>query len=77
MNALIAGMKFGRKERTVCQKATEVNPEKMESNREENEAVAERQEIPNEDVGIHSLRDEEKRRWPAKKRQRHGTGTGI
>jgi hypothetical protein len=32
MDAWIADMKDGRKERAACQEATEANPEKMEPN---------------------------------------------
>jgi hypothetical protein len=56
MDAWIAAMKDDRKERTACQEATEANPEKMEPNTGEKEAVMERQEIPNKEATIHSLR---------------------
>jgi hypothetical protein len=56
MDAWIADMKDGRKERVACQEATEANSEKMEPNPGEKEAVVERQEIPNEGASIHSLR---------------------
>jgi hypothetical protein len=56
MDAWIADMKDGRKEETACQEATEANPEKMEPNSGEKEAVVERQKIPNEEAAIQSLR---------------------
>jgi hypothetical protein len=56
MDAWIADMKDSPKDRTAYQEATEANPEKMEPNQGEKEAVVERQEIPNEEVAIHSLR---------------------
>jgi hypothetical protein len=40
----------------ACQEEMEANPEKMEPNPGEKEAVVERLEIPNEDVAIQSLR---------------------
>jgi uncharacterized protein with WD repeat len=46
-----------QKERTACQEATEANPEKMDLNPGEKEAVVERQKIPNEETVIHSLRE--------------------
>jgi hypothetical protein len=42
MDAWITDMKYGRKERTACQEATEANPEKMEPNPGEKEAVMKR-----------------------------------
>jgi hypothetical protein len=56
MNALIAGTKDGRKDRTTCQEATEANPEKVEPTPEENEAVVEQQEISNKEAAINSLK---------------------
>jgi hypothetical protein len=56
MDAWIAAMKDGRKERAVCQEAAKANPEKIEPNPGEKEAVVERQEIPNEEAATHSLR---------------------
>jgi hypothetical protein len=56
MNAWRADMKDGGKERMACQEAMEANPEKMEPNTGEKEAVVEWQEIPNEEAAIHSLR---------------------
>jgi hypothetical protein len=46
----------GRKERAACQEATETNPEKMERISGEKKAAVERQEIPDEEAAIHSLR---------------------
>jgi hypothetical protein len=56
MDAWIAVMKGGRKDWTACQEAMEVNPGKMQPNQGEKGAVVERQEIPNEEVAIHSPR---------------------
>jgi hypothetical protein len=56
LREVIVEMKDGRKEGTVSQDATEANPEKMEPNPGEKEAIAERQENPNEEVALHSLR---------------------
>jgi hypothetical protein len=56
MDARIADMKNDRKETTACHDAVEVNLEKMEPNPGEKEAVVKWQEIPNEEVAIHSLR---------------------
>jgi hypothetical protein len=56
MDTWIADKKNGRKERTACQEATETNPEKTEPNPGEKEAFVERQETPNEEAAIHSLR---------------------
>jgi hypothetical protein len=55
MDAWITDMKNDRMETTACQEAMEANLEKMEPNPAEKEAVVERQEIPNEEVAIHSL----------------------
>jgi hypothetical protein len=55
MDAWIADTKNGRKERTACQEV-EANPEKIEPNLGEQEAVVERQEIPNEKAANHSVR---------------------
>jgi hypothetical protein len=49
-------MKNDRKETTACQDGMEANLEKMEPNPGEKEAVTERQENPNEEVSIYSLR---------------------
>jgi hypothetical protein len=62
MDAWIADLNDGQKERTSCQEVTEANPEKMEPNPGEKEAVVERQEIPNEEAAIHSLKDGRKDR---------------
>jgi hypothetical protein len=40
--------------KTVCQYAMETSPEKSEPNSEEKETVMEQQEIPNEEVAVHS-----------------------
>jgi hypothetical protein len=40
----------------ACQEATDANPDKMEPNPGEEEAIVEQQEIPNEEVAVHSLR---------------------
>jgi hypothetical protein len=47
VDAWIADIKDGRKEKTACQEATEANPEKLGPDPGEMEAVVERQEIPN------------------------------
>jgi hypothetical protein len=57
MDAWIADMKDGRKERMTCQEAMEANPEKMEPNPGEKEAAVEQQENPNEEVTILFLRE--------------------
>jgi hypothetical protein len=49
-----ANMNAWRKETTACQDAMEANLEKMEPNPGEEEATLKRQEIPNEEVAIHS-----------------------
>jgi hypothetical protein len=56
MDASIANRKGDREETTACQVAMETSPRKMEPNSGEQEAVVERQKIPNEEVTIHSLR---------------------
>jgi hypothetical protein len=48
-----------RNESTGCQDVMVANPEKMEPNTEENEAVLERQRVHKEDTEIHSQRDEQ------------------
>jgi hypothetical protein len=56
MYICIADMIDGRKEQTACQEDRETNPEKMDLNSGEQAAVVERQEIPNEEVAVHSMR---------------------
>jgi hypothetical protein len=56
LDAWITDIKDARKKMTASQEATEANPEKMEPNLKEKEAVLEWQEIPNEEAAIHSLR---------------------
>jgi hypothetical protein len=56
MDAWIADMKNDRKETTAFQDTVEANLEKIEPNSGEQEAMVERQEIPNEDVAVHSLK---------------------
>jgi hypothetical protein len=46
MEAWLADVKDGQKERTAYQEVTEANPEKMEQNPGKKEAVVEQQEIP-------------------------------
>jgi hypothetical protein len=55
MDARIANIKVARKMTTACQEVTGANPEKIEPNSGEEEAVVEQQEIPNEEVAVHSL----------------------
>jgi hypothetical protein len=52
----IANIKNARKETTACQEVMGANPEKMEPNSGEEETAVEQQEIPNEEVAVHSLR---------------------
>jgi hypothetical protein len=54
-DAWIAKIKDARKKKTACQEMMGANPEKMEPNPGEEEAVVEHQEIP-KDVAVHSLR---------------------
>jgi hypothetical protein len=54
---LIANLKIDRKETTACQEVTRSNPETIESNTEEKETILEQQEIPNEEVTVHSLKE--------------------
>jgi hypothetical protein len=61
MDAWIADMENDRKETTACQDAMEANLEKIEPNLGEQEAAVERQEIPNEEIAIHSLEGMPKR----------------
>jgi hypothetical protein len=56
MDAWMVDSKNDQKEMTTCQNAVEANLEKIEPNPGEKEAVVERQEIPNSEVAIHSLR---------------------
>jgi hypothetical protein len=71
VDAWITGTNNARKKTNACQEVTGVNPEKMEPNPEEKEAVVKWQEILNEEAAVHSLRACRERRWPAKKRQSH------
>jgi hypothetical protein len=56
LDAWIADMENDQKETMACQDAMEVNLEKMGQNLREKEPIVERQEIPNKEVAIHSLR---------------------
>jgi hypothetical protein len=56
MDARIADIKDARKKTTACQEVTGANPKKMEPNSGEEEAVVEQQEIPKEEVAVHSPR---------------------
>jgi hypothetical protein len=54
MNAWIADMNDGRKERAACQEVTEANPEKMEPNPEMMQSPGEHQEVPKDDATVRS-----------------------
>jgi hypothetical protein len=54
MDASIADMKDGRKERTACQEAAEANPEKLETNPEMMQSVGEHREVPKEEAAVRS-----------------------
>jgi hypothetical protein len=56
MDAMIANLKNGRKKTTACQEVTGAKPETIEPNPGEKEAIMEQQEIPNEEVAVHSQR---------------------
>jgi hypothetical protein len=56
MDARIADVKDARKTTTACQEVTGANPDKIATNSGEKETVVEQQEIPNEEVAVHSLR---------------------
>jgi hypothetical protein len=57
MDALIASIKFDRTETMACQYEMEVSIKKTEPNPEEKETAMEKQEIPNEEVTVHSLKE--------------------
>jgi hypothetical protein len=57
VDAWITDIKDARKKTTVCQEVTGANPEKIEPNIGDKEAIVERQEISNEEVAIHSVRE--------------------
>jgi hypothetical protein len=56
VDAWMTDIKDARKKTTACQEVTGANPENMEPNPEEKEAVLERQEILKEEVAIQSLK---------------------
>jgi hypothetical protein len=56
MDAMIANIKNARKKTTACQEVTGANPQTIEPNPGEKETEMEQQEIPNEEVSVHSLR---------------------
>jgi hypothetical protein len=56
MDAMIANIKYARKKTTACQEVTGANPQTIEPNPGEKETEMEQQEIPNEEVAVHSLR---------------------
>jgi hypothetical protein len=56
MDTWIANIKDARKKTNACQEVTGANPQKIEPNSGEKETVMDRQEIPNEEVAVHSLR---------------------
>jgi hypothetical protein len=70
MNAAIANRNNDRKETTACHDEMEASINKIEPNSGEKEAVAERQEIPNKEVAVHSLRACQARQQPPEKRRR-------
>jgi hypothetical protein len=55
-DAWIANIKDARKKTTGCQEVTRANPEEIEPNSREKETAVEQQEIPNEEVAVHSQR---------------------
>jgi hypothetical protein len=55
MDTRVANIKDARKKTTACQEVTGANPEKLEANSGEEETAVEQQEIPNEEVAVHSL----------------------
>jgi hypothetical protein len=56
LDAWITDIKDTRKKTTACQDVTGPNPEKMEPNLGEKEAVMEQQEISKEEITVHSPR---------------------
>jgi hypothetical protein len=56
IDAWITNITDAQKKMTACQEVTRANPEKIEPNSGEEETVMELQEIPKEEVAVHSLR---------------------
>jgi hypothetical protein len=67
IDTLIANIKIDWKETTACQEVTGANPKKIEPNPGEKETALEQQEIPNEVVEVHSLKEIRSETAPSQK----------